>query len=146
MKNRIVFVCTVVFSTICIVFPSKRLKAESFNSFEHSALCLLSPPRQTMKRSEAVFSGKVISEEKKGDYRIFQFEAQRYWKGTKTKKITIEVYETPRFQAWFEVGEEYLVFADEIDGKLQVGRCSRINKLSAAKGDLKSLGKGKRSK
>ena len=146
MKKRIVIVCAAAFFAVGIVFPSGYTRAETYDSTIFSAKCAIPSFRQAFQKSANVFVGKVISESKKGDYRIFQFEAAKYWKGAKTKKITVEVYETPRFQAWFEVGGEYLIFAEQNEGKLQVSRCSRSKELSDAKDDLKLLGKGKKSK
>lgn len=146
MKNRAIILCAVIFSAFGFAFPSNIQKTERLDSAENGALCNLQTLKQTIKSSSAIFAGKLVGEEKKGDYRIFRFAVQRYWKGTKAKNITIEVYETPRFQARFEIGEEYLIYADQINGKLQIGRCSRFSQLSAAQSDLKSLGKGKKSK
>ncbi len=146
MKNRIIIVCAVVFSAIGIGFSSNLQKAEISDLADYGAKCAIPSFEEAFKNSKSVFVGKVISAEKNGDVRTFKFRSEKFWKGSRAKSIEIEVYETTRFQAWFEVGEKYLIFANDSDGKLSVGRCSRSNEISGAKDDLKSLGKGKKSK
>jgi hypothetical protein len=52
--------------------------------------------------------------------------------------------ETTRFQAWFQPGESYLVFARAgEDGRLRDGRCSASKLLSEASKDLRELGRAK---
>lgn len=144
MKSKLIVACAFVFSAIVFAFPTNLTEAESFGAA--NAKCAIPPFKEAFKTASAVFVGRVKSEKKKGDNRIFEFEVEKYWKGTKKRKIIINVYETARYQAWFEVGGKYLVYADSEEGELRVGRCSRSRDASDASEDLGKLGKGKRPK
>ncbi len=145
MNNKIILACVIVFSAIAFGFSSKQAEAVNFVPAKENGKCAILPFKDAFAASSAVFSGKVKSEKKVGDTRIFVFEVEKYWKGAKKKKIEISVYETARFQAWFEVGEKYLVFATaDDDGTFNVGRCSRSKSVVDASEDLQKLGKGKR--
>lgn len=144
MNNKIILACVIVFSAIAFGFSSKQAEAVNFIPAKGNGKCAILPFKDAFAASSAVFTGKVKSEKKVGDTRIFEFEVEKYWKGAKKKKIQISVYETARFQAWFEVGEKYLVFATADDGELKVGRCSRSKSVVDASEDLQKLGKGKR--
>ncbi len=143
MKNRII-ITALILSAVGIIFSSNFSKAASINQSNEAARCAIRSLKDAFSNSEAVFSGKVLSVKKNGDTKTFEFKVEKYWKGAKAKKIKINVYETPRYQAFFEVGEKYLVFAEITeDGELRNVRCSRTRALSAAAEDLNSLGKGK---
>jgi hypothetical protein len=144
MKSKLIVACAVFFSAIVFAFPPHLTEAENFGAAY--AKCAIPPFSEAFKASSAVFVGTVKSEKKEGDTKIFEFQVEKYWKGTKNKKIKINVYETARYQAWFEVGGKYLVYADSADGNLRVGRCSRSRDAGDASEDLGKLGKGKRPK
>ena len=144
MKNKLIVACAVVFSAVVFAFSPDLTEAEAFGAAY--AKCAIPPFSEAFKASSAVFVGTVKSEKKVGDNRVFEFEIEKYWKGTKKRKIKINVYETARYQAWFEVGGKYLVYADSTDGGLRVGRCSRSRDAGDASEDLGKLGKGKRPK
>ena len=135
MKTLKIFALAVIFSAIVFVFSSNLTDAR----------CAIPKLAAAKERAKAVFAGKVLEKRANGDEKIFVFEIEKYWKGENRKKVEISVYENPRFQAWFEVGETYLIFAegDEDSGKLYVGRCSRSKDLDAASDDLKSLGEAR---
>lgn len=144
MKKKIIVACAVIFSAIILVFSSNRVEAEGLGLT--NGRCAIMPFKAAFDASSAVFVGKVKSEKKEGDTRIFEFEVEKYWKGAGKKKIKINVYETARYQAWFQVGGKYLIYADASDGNLRVGRCSRSRDAGDASEDLGKLGKGKRPK
>lgn len=147
MYKKIILACVVVFSAIWFGFSSNRTEAEIFVSSNKSGKCAILPFKDALSAASSVFVGKVKSERKEGDTRIFEFEVEKYWKGAKKKKIQISVYETARYQAWLETGEKYLIFATAgDDGALHVGRCSRSKQAVDASEDLQKLGKGKRPK
>ena len=99
---------------------------------------------RSIRRRAGGFVGEVTDETKDGDTRVFEFEVEKYWKGAAKKKIKIYVYETTRYQAGFQKGEKYLIYArGGDDGKLGVSRCSRSNSVESASADLAKLGKGK---
>jgi hypothetical protein len=66
-------------------------------------------------------------------------------RGAANREIKINVQETARYQAWFEVGEKYLVYArgSEENEKLWETRCSRSKLLADASEDIKVLGKAR---
>lgn len=143
MKNKVIAACVVVFSAFALAFSSNPKEAEGFNL--SNGRCAIPPFKQAFERSSAVFVGEVKSEKKEGDTKIFEFEIEKYWKGAKNRKIVINVYETPRYQAWFKVGGKYLIFAEAGEDKeLRVGRCSRSRDAEEASEDLEKLGNGKR--
>lgn len=143
MKIRII-VFAVVFSAIGFGFSSNLQKAESAGFVRTNSKCAIPNFERAFEQSEAIFVGEVVSEEKSGDTKTFNFKVEKYWKGANKKNIEINVYETARFQAWFKTGERYLVYASANEkGKLNVYRCSRSKSIESAEDDLKRLGKGK---
>lgn len=143
MKNRTVIGFVVVLSAVVVFFSSNQQTAES--SVLSNSKCAISSFEKAFQYSEAVFVGEVIKQEKNGNNKTFDFKVEKYWKGADTKKIKISVYETMRYQAWFKVGESYLVYANrDEDGKLSVSRCSRSKNVENASEDLQKLGKGKK--
>lgn len=143
MKNRIVIGLMVVLSAVGLFFSSNQQTVES--SVLINSKCAVSSFQKAYDNSDAVFVGEVVSEKKDGNIKTFDFNVEEYWKGADSKKIKINVYETMRYQAWFEVGESYLVYASkDEDGNLRVSRCSRSKNIESASEDLQKLGKGKK--
>ncbi len=144
MKIRIIFAFAVVFSAIGIFSSSNIQTTESAVTVNINSKCAIAGFQTAYQQSKAVFVGTAVSEEKNGDTKTFDFKVEKYWKGADKQNIEINVYETARYQAFFEKGERYLIYAtaDE-DGKLRVGRCSRSRDLENADEDLRRLGKGK---
>ena len=140
MKYQKIIVAIVVLSAMFGAVSSKIVIAEG-----EMGKCRILSFREAFEASEAVFVGKVLSEEKSGDVRTFEFEVEKYWKGESKKKIKINVYETMRYQARFQVDERYLIYANANDeGKLSVGRCSRSREADDASEDIEKLGAGKK--
>jgi hypothetical protein len=146
MKIRFIIAFAVVFSAIGSGFSSNFRTAERADGLiTPDPKCAIPPFQSAYRQAQAVFIGEVVSEEKDGDTRTFDFKIEKYWKGAKSGKIEILVYETTRYQAWFRKGEKYLIYAAaDDDGKLHVGRCSRSRVLDAAADDLQKLGKGRK--
>ncbi|HEX8734271.1 MAG TPA: hypothetical protein VF721_03040 [Pyrinomonadaceae bacterium] len=129
----------------CLILLLSNVPAETRNfPAATNGKCAIPGLKTALLNSSAVFVGEVLSETKNGDERTFEFRVVKYWKGAKGKKIEVSVNETARYQAWYQVGEKYLVFArtDE-DGRLRDGRCSPSKLLSEASKDLKTLGRAK---
>ncbi len=140
MKYLKLIFAMVVLSALFGAFSSKTVIAEN-----ESAKCRVFTFDEAYDYAKAVFVGKVLSEEKRGDVRYFEFEVEKYWKGANKKKIVIGVYETMRYQANFKTGERYLIYANaDSEGELRVGRCSRSRSADGAKEDLEKLGAGKK--
>lgn len=148
MKILKLFAFGVIFSTIAFALPPGLSNAKNIANEAFGARCAIPAFAVAKERARAIFVGKVLSKKSNGDEKIFEFQIEKYWKGGNQKKIKVSVYENPRFQAWFETGETYLIFADadEDEGKLFVGRCSRSKETGAASEDLKLLGKAKKPK
>ena len=123
-----------------IIFTSEAKNSESVGK------CAIPNVKTAYANSTAVFAGEVLSVEENGDVKTFIFRVEKYWKGVKSEKIKVSVNETMRYQAWFKVGEKYLVFAhdSEKDGKLWDGKCSGTKRLDDASKDMKELGKAKK--
>ena len=135
---RYAAVCCLI--SMFAVLPFKAKTAEKIGK------CQLPNVETAYQDSKAVFVGKVLDVSKDGDVKTFTFKIERYWKGTTSEEIQINVRETMRYQAWFQVGESYLVYArgDEDNDKLWEIRCSRSKSLTDASEDLTELGKAKK--
>jgi hypothetical protein len=142
MKIRFIVAFTAIFLAIGIFLSSNFRTTESAGFLD--SRCAIAPFKTAYQQSKAVFVGKVVSEEKNGDTKTFKFKVERYWKGKLAKNIEINVYETQRYQAWFQKDGKYLIYATAgEDGKLRVDRCSRSREIENGDEDLKQLGKGK---
>ncbi|MBK7707964.1 MAG: hypothetical protein IPN69_05045 [Acidobacteria bacterium] len=108
-----------------------------------AARCAATTFRGSYASANSVFVGKVASEKVVGDARLIEFSVEKYWKGPGTKRLTVSVYETMRFQSWFGIGDRYLIYATNGNDGLVVERCSRTRTFELAADDLKKLGKGK---
>jgi hypothetical protein len=138
MKIRFVIAFTAIISAIGVGLSS------NFQTTEIAAKCRIPGFESAYRASTAVFTGEVLTEEKSGDTRVFEFKVEKYWKGKNDERVVIHVYETARYQAFFKKGEKYLIYATrDADGKLHVGRCSRSRDVEDAAEDLQKLGKGK---
>lgn len=113
------------------------------------AKCAIPNFERAFENAEAIFVGKVLSEKTEDRMKIFELEVEKFWKGVEEKKITVNVYENPRYQAQFEVGERFLVFAEaDEDGRLFDRRCSRTRRMNESenyimKENLEKLGEPK---
>ncbi|HEX8230257.1 MAG TPA: hypothetical protein VF826_13215 [Chloroflexia bacterium] len=134
--------------------------------------CGKSTPEEAFQRSDAVFSGKVVSvkEQKRpgksgGSYvaHAYTFDVQAIWKGVPHARITTYRYSdfiTPEGRGvigctseGFEVGNTYLVYAWRggsmsgfSDGRNELSAglsdCDRTGLLSGVGEDLQALGSG----
>lgn len=132
-------------AAICCLFTlSPVLPVEPKNRVAAGGKCRIPEVKTAYANSDAVFAGDVLSVNKRGNEKIIELRVKKYWKGVKNKRVKISVYETARYQAWFETGKSYLVFARKAaDGNLHDGRCSGTKLLSEASKDIKELGRAK---
>ena len=97
--------------------------------------------------AKAVFIGEVLEvrvatkaeREEYSNFYIVRMRVERYWKGIKSREVTVETDLTgcgPNLQ----VGEKYIVYGI---GKRLNTSCTRTRKLGDAKKDLEALGRGK---
>jgi hypothetical protein len=98
-----------------------------------------------VKRSDtAVFTGEVIEIINRAGYREIKFQIEQYWAGKVTNEFTIRTDKLNSSCAfYFQVGKDYLVFAETFKGSLYTGACSRNSERKEGLEDLKILGKGK---
>lgn len=134
---RLAVICCLI--SMIAVLPSKA------GNFENAVKCKPADFKYAYADAKAVFTGEITDVATDGDVKTFTFKVEKYWKGAASKRIEINVQQTMRYQAWFKVGEKYLVFArgDESSEKLWERRCSRTKLLANASEDLQQLGKGK---
>ena len=118
----------------------------------------------SVSRSQAVFSGEVISEEyrdvKEGSLGepanakalVIKLKIKRWWKGNGAEEIelntSVRKYPdgTQSVMAEdfrFRKGENYLVYAYAEGEKLRTNGCTRTKRLTDAEEDLLELGEGK---
>lgn len=141
--------------SLCLALSLAFVLSASLQSSSASELstarCATKKFDEAFKDAGAVFVGKVLSKKSEGGAKIFELEVEKYWKGVDEKKIIVNVNENLRYQAQFEVGKSYLVYAeaDEDSGKLFDRRCSRTKPIEEEFGDLKEdlekLGEAKTS-
>lgn len=112
------------------------------------------PPKEELKRSSAVFSGKVIKQIDENENNLIQSSADQIvtvlkvdmtWKGiNETEVIVYTERDSASCGFEFKVNNSYLVYATKKDDKLHVSLCSRTTALTEATEDLTELGDGKK--
>lgn len=117
--------------------------------------CSCAPPDSPMEElnnSSAVFSGKVVEITDKNKNAIFQssadlldirFTVNKTWKGIDESEVVVKSSRDSASCGFeFVLNEEYLVYANEIEGDYHVNLCSRTASLSEASMDMEELGHG----
>lgn len=131
---------------LCLIatFAVFSLQAKSPESV---GKCRVLSLKEAYQDSKAVFVGEIIKVVEDGDVKTFTFRVEKNWKGADKEEIEINARQTMRYQAWFEVGEKYLVYArgSEKDDKLWEKRCSRSKRLADAAEDIAELERAKES-
>ena len=128
----------------CLVLTSAVFSSQAESAVSNGK-CRVPTVEAAYLYSKAVFVGEITKVVEDGDTKTFTFKVEKNWKGANGKEIEINVRETARYQAWFEVGEKYLVYArgSEKDEKLWETRCSRSKRLSDAAEDIAELDRAK---
>jgi len=107
------------------------------------------PPADALASATSVFSGRVTAlagavDSGGPDPVQATFAVTRVWKGAGQPTVVVV---TPASSAScgfaFAQGQEYLVYASEIEGRLQTIVCSRTAPIAAAGEDLAALGAGR---
>ena len=107
------------------------------------------PPDQALGASAAVFSGKVATIGRgqaagPSDAVQVTFDVARVWKGPEEATITVSTAGSSASCGFeFVEGQEYLVYAQTVEGRLEASLCSRTNQLAMAGEDLAVLGAGR---
>ena len=114
----------------------------------YACSCLPPPPVATaVGESSAVFAGTIVRmtpPSQPTSQIVATFAVERVWKGP-TTETQIEIH-TPSSSAScglsFEPGAKWLIYANEVEGRLSAILCSRSTLYSAAQQDLAELGPG----
>ncbi len=113
----------------------------------HACSCALRTPSEALERASAVFSGKVLSS---GTFSFEGFwsveiEVDTVWKGPVASTTFVYTTYGPScgYQG-FEVGEDFLVYAEEWHDVTAVSRCSGTQRLEYAEEYLQALDGGGR--
>lgn len=109
---------------------------------------------EEMDRSSAVFSGEVIEMvetnqnmfmQSSADPIAVRFEVEEWWKGQAQSEVVVYTAKSSASCGFdFALNQEYLVYAQESDGSLQVSLCSKTAPLASAGNDLDELGVGEK--
>lgn len=104
------------------------------------------PPEQSFDEVDAVFVATVddIKESPLStsslDPKTVFLNVSQSWKGVSNQKITIQTARDSASCGYnFEVGEQYLIYANNTDGKLTTGLCSRTQLIQSADEDMEFL-------
>ncbi|MDT5121752.1 MAG: hypothetical protein QOC96_1234 [Acidobacteriota bacterium] len=119
------------------------------NAAASACLCRIQSLAHIKKTASVIFVGQALEVEngfKTGQFRGWRttFKVSRYWKGQLSDEMI--VYTGPDdCAAYFEVGQEYLVFAYTPKGEQQLytDACMKTGLVRHSAEDLKALGKGK---
>ena len=107
------------------------------------------PPDQALGAWAAVFSGKVATIGRgqaagPSDAVQVTFAVARVWKGPEEATIAVHTAgSSASCGVEFVAGQEYLVYAQTVEGRLEASLCSRTTQLTMAGEDLTVLGAGR---
>lgn len=135
----------IIFGTLAIV-PQPAKACGCFPSI--AALKKVSTKklvRDELKRSNAVFSGKVLSITYDDGALVVKFSVLRTWKHVKAAEVTVRTPPNDSMCGYtFEVGQTYLVYAGSvIEGELWTNHCTRTKNIRDASEDIRALGQGR---
>lgn len=108
------------------------------------------PPQESLKKSTAVFAGKVTNMDipngiviSSADPVIVNFDVSEIWKGPDYRTLIVTTARDGASCGYsFEQNEEYIVYAYGEEDELITNICTRTNLFANAQEDLKELGKG----
>ena len=130
--------------TVSIFFCAVVLIVSAGNVFACTCMHLRGTVETGYERYPEIFSGKVISSVKSGNYSLkVTIQVQNSWKGKLPKTVTVFTgAQTSMCGFPFKKGESYLIYADGEKLKdLSVTLCSRTTSLSDATEDIEMLDK-----
>jgi hypothetical protein len=76
-----------------------------------------------LARHKSAFAGRVKDVRTEGDASVATFDVHRVWKGPRGKELAVRT--SGACAASFEVGKDYLVYADGDEGALTADRCAQ---------------------
>lgn len=126
-----------------------------FTNIEIYACSCFQPDNETLTQrvgkakndARAVFSGRVLEIIRKPENNqiAVKLRTEKLWKGNVSKQVTITTGADSALCGYnFEVGKSYLIYAQGSNANnLQTNLCTRTAELTAAKADIKVLGRAK---
>ena len=123
-------------------------------STAHACSCRMpSPPLESLRQSDYVFAGvaeDIVFDSLNNDgthisygSKYVTFSVSSVWKGApKNTLIVVTPVSGAQCGFGFQKGQEYIVYANEYNGKLRTSHCSRTKMLKRAQEDLQELGEG----
>lgn len=104
-------------------------------------VCICLPDqRESLDARDVVFSGRVIGQRIGAQGIASTFLVLEAWKGVESDTITVEARVSGNCGAMYSMGETFLVFADERDGRAVTGECDGALWLRGARSQLEGLG------
>lgn len=110
--------------------------------------------KDEVERSSVVFSGEAIEIADKNKRKSLQssndpigvlFEVDESWKGVNQTQVVVYTERSEASCGYeFSLNNEYLVYAQEIDGTIKASYCSKTSLLTLAGQDLIELGIGEK--
>lgn len=140
---------------VAIIFTMMSFILFVFNVGDVQACsCAESPPVETeLNRSSAVFSGSVIKITDSSSVPFFSsadpldvlVAVDKVWKGPIGERVVVQTARDSASCGFnFELGNEYIIYAQGDKGVLATGLCDRTNLLAMASEDLSKLGEGQK--
>lgn len=110
----------------------------------HACSCMEMDVPTAFARADAVFEGRVASIERTSDgvgaVRV-TFDVVQQWKGIDHEHVVVETAaDSAACGVAFEEGTSWLVYAQDVEGVLHTGLCSRTKRIEEADEDRAELG------
>jgi MYXO-CTERM domain-containing protein len=110
--------------------------------------CMKVPsPKEAAEKAKLVFEGTAVGMTAEKDratklvHHLYEFEVVRTFKGEGAERVVIRTADnSAACGRIYEIGEAYLVYAREAEGKLVDNLCSRTRRIAVAKEDLMAFG------
>jgi hypothetical protein len=102
--------------------------------------------REELKKSTAVFSGKVLSIILSNNALAVTFKVEKTWKYVENEEVTVMTLPTDSMCGYnFEMGQSYLVYASSVvAGELWTNHCTRTARIAIdVNEDIRILGRGR---
>ncbi|WP_223701459.1 hypothetical protein [Sutcliffiella deserti] len=131
-----------------IIILGFMVVAISFSFVQSSSACsCLKPgsPLEELQKYDAVFAGEIINVDEKwsSNRKKVKIKVKDTWKGINITEVNVYTYkDSAGCGVNFELGKEYIVYANLEDGIYTSSLCSRTAELANAQEDLQQLGKG----
>lgn len=111
----------------------------------YACSCAQRSPEERFDSADAVFAGQVVDKNQIPNGYNVVFNVYRYWKGLSENDKVVAVWTVSSSASCgyeFQEGEEYLAYASNGGGSLEVGLCGGTQPLAGADNELAILGAG----